>query len=235
MPPPHPPETLPLSSCVSLSSCQERKLLYRFYLSSSRRLFSTRIILFLSFFFFSYLLVFRCILTNPRARSVSPSFFCIFFLYIPSSISRNLSSGQRFNRVCFVCFPCVNLNSNFLAIQAYRHYDIWRRGLRLKEGFVRVSKLRSSQSRAPTGIGRHAKRRTRQRDLLKQREQRDFLSYLSSFFWRNRERSTLFHRMCRSSFGIFIALLLHHRAYSRSDRIIVRLSYVARCLGFLSP
>lgn len=171
-------------------------------------------------------LVFRCILTNPRARSASP-FFCIFFplIYHPY-ISRNLSSGQRFNRVCFVCFSCVNLNSNFLAIQAYRHYDIWRRGLRLKEGFVRVSKLRSSQSRTPTGIGRHAKRRTRQRDLLKQREQRDFLSYLSSFFWQNRERSALFHSI-RPSFGIFIALLLHHRAYSRSDRIIVRLSYVA--------
>lgn len=187
------------------------------------------------FFFSSFISSFFVAFWQTRALVPFLLFFCIFFLYIPSSISRNLSSGQRFNRVCFVCFPCVNLNSNFLAIQAYRHYDIWRRGLRLKEGFVRVSKLRSSQSRAPTGIGRHAKRRTRQRDLLKQREQRDFLSYLSSFFWRNRERSTLFHRMCRPSFGIFIALLLHHRAYSRSDRIIVRLSYVARCLGFLSP
>lgn len=155
--------------------------------------------IFIYFFFLLLPLVFRCILTNPRTRSVSP-FFCIFSPYIPSPISRNLSSGQRFNRVCFVCFSCVNLNSNFLAIQAYRHYDIWRRGLRLKEGFVRVSKLRSSQSRTPTGIGRHAKRRTRQRDLLKQREQKRFFklfvflflaksrtihSVPSSFFWYN--------------------------------------------------
>lgn len=164
---------------------REKTALSRFYLSFSR-LFSTRITLFSSFFF-PFTLLFFVAFWPKRALVRFLFFFCIFFLiYRSYRIISVQVSAARSNRVCFVCFSCVNFNSDFLAIHAYRHYDIWRRGLRLKEGFVRVSKLRSSQSRAPTGIGRHAKRGTRQRDLLKQHEQRDFLSYLSFFFWRER-------------------------------------------------
>lgn len=218
MPPPHPPKTLPLSSYVSLSSCQERELLYLVSIFLSLVVFSRLALPYFHHFFFSFCsLVFGCILANPRARSIS-LFFCIFsFLCHPYRVISVQVSAARFNRVCFVCFSCMNFNSDFLAIHAYRHYDIWRRGLRLKEGFVRVSKLRSSQSRAPTGIGRHAKRGTRQRDLLKQHEQKDFLSYLSSFFWRDRGRS--FYRIvCAASLLVYLS-----RYYYIIERILVRI------------
>lgn len=46
-------------------------------------------------------------------------------------------------------------------------------------------------------------RGTRQRDLLKQYEQRDFLSYLSSFlFWRNREQS--FYSIVRARAYVYV-------------------------------
>lgn len=88
----HPKLFLP--SCVSLSSCQERKLLYRFYLSFSRRLFSTSITPYLRYFFFLLLLplslVFRCIFVNSRPRSLPPFLHFSPFIFSPS-LSRNFT------------------------------------------------------------------------------------------------------------------------------------------------
>lgn len=70
------------------------------------------------FFFFypPFLLVFRCIFAQP-ARSFGSSFFLhIFSLYSvrPYRVISVRVSAARSNRVCFVCFSCMNLNSDFL-------------------------------------------------------------------------------------------------------------------------
>lgn len=218
MPPPHPPKTLPLSSSISLSSCQERQLHYLVSIFLSLVVFS-RLALPYFYYYFFFTLSFFVAFWPTRARSFGSLLFCIFFplVYRSYCIISVQVSAARFNRVCFVCFSCVNFNSDFLATHAYHHYDIWRRGLRLKEGFVRVSKLRSSQSRAPTGIGRHAKRGTRQRDLLKQQhEQRDFLSYLSFFFLTR--TIALSHIVCAASLLVYLS-----RYYYIIERILVRI------------
>lgn len=183
--------TLPklfLPSCVSLSSCQGRKLLYRFYLFSLVA-FSRLALPHIFVIFFSFTIPFPRFSLHfcQPAPSFISSFLCIFPLVFSSSLSRNLSSGQRdalANRVCFVCFSCMNLNiatsSPFIraviTISGAAGCD-WKRGSSEFRNYVRHSRERQPELVVmPSG-------ETRQRDLLKQREQRDFLSYLSSFFF----------------------------------------------------
>jgi len=152
-------------------------------------------------------------------------------------------------RLRFVSFAssCATLNSDFLAIHACRHYDIWRRGSPSERGFARFRNCaRHGRERQPeSAVMRPA---ARQRDLLKRQRTKRFFKLLStcvlpaSFFFlpgngewacRNRERDRVsFFLPLR---GIFIAPLLYHRTvFSRPDRITVRLSYAARYSGFLS-
>lgn len=159
MPPPHPPKTLPLFSSVSLPSCQER-----FYNST------VSICLFLHFshltlpyfrhFFFSF------------SRSVAPSLACLLtlsFFFRLSTVhifrSRNFTSSPRLDsnssqrgvprshlfRLLFLYDP-IETSSPFMrtiiTISGAANCN-WN-------GVRPVLKLRSSQSGAPTGIGRHA-------------------------------------------------------------------------------
>lgn len=84
----------------------------------SRRIFSislARLRAQLLFFFESYSFA---ILRPYRVIS------CVL---LPRCDSCSRVTAARPGRVCFVCFSCASLNSDFLGIHAYRHYDIWHR------------------------------------------------------------------------------------------------------------
>lgn len=214
MPPPHPPKTLPLFSSVSpYRSPVKRDSTILPSLSVS---FPGLTLPYFRHFFFSFFYPFLSNLSVmpllARSRSAS-RFFFFFSAFIPpvrifrlhnfaevSSFWFELKSarGACPDRICFVCFSCATLNRDFLAIHAYHHYDIWRRKLQLKWGppgfettFVTVGSANRNWSSCCWG--------TRQRDLLKQYEQRDFfkLFVFLSFLAKSRAIASFYHaRVC---------------------------------------
>lgn len=172
----------PLAS--PLSSCQERNLLYRFYIFPPLvTLFSTRIILFLYFFFFFfYILVFSLHFDQP-ARSFRFPFFCTSSLIhrpLYRVISVQVSALIAFVSYASPAWTSIATSSPFrrtvITISGAAGYD-WKRDSSEFRNYVRHSRERQPELVVmPSG--------ERDKEIYWNSANKEiFLSYLSSFFW----------------------------------------------------
>jgi len=154
--------------------------------------------------------------SNSSQRGVPRShLFRLLFLYDP------IETSSPFMRTIITISGAANCNWN---------------------GVRPVLKLRSSQSGAPTGIGRHAAGNETKRFIETAWTKRFFKLFVFLSFLAKSRAIILLYSIVRarayacvlSLWFIYRAIILHHRMHFPSTQVTSRLSYVMRYFGFLS-